>query len=89
MKGRRARWYTTVDVQWLDAIQWPAMAVTVWAAWLVGSQSKTRREWGFWVFLTSNVLWIAWSWHVHAWALLVLQVCLGAMNIRGVSKNET
>jgi hypothetical protein len=35
------------------------------------------------------VLWIAWSWHVHAWALLVLQVCLGAMNIRGVSKNET
>ena len=86
-KGKRR---PEVELRWRDLLSGEAaMAVTVWAAWLVGSQSKTRRECGFWVFLTSNVLWIAWSWHVHAWALLVLQVCLGAMNIRGVSKNET
>lgn len=76
-------------MQWLDAIQWPAMAVTVWAAWLVGSQRKPGREWGFWLFLVSNVLWIAWAWHAHAWALLMLQLCLGAINIRGVNKNES
>ena len=72
----------------LDAIQWPAMAVTLLAAWLVASQSKRRREAGFWWFILSNVLWIAWAWHVRAWALIGLQVGLFAMNIRGAAKNE-
>jgi hypothetical protein len=71
-----------------DLIQWPAMVVTVAAAWLVASQSKTRRAVGFWVFLASNVLWIVWGWHAGAYALIVLQVCLAALNIRGVRKNE-
>ena len=31
----------------LDALQWPAMAVTLIAAWLVGGQSARRRTWGF------------------------------------------
>ncbi len=70
----------------LDALQWPAMAVTVVASWLVGSTKSPRRKLGFWVFLTSNALWIAWGWHANAWALVVLQVCLAAMNIRGCAK---
>jgi hypothetical protein len=65
------------------------MAVTVLAAYLVGSQRKSFRAWGFWVFLLSNVLWMAWGWHAQAWALVVLQVCLAVMNIRGTKKNET
>jgi hypothetical protein len=72
----------------LDAIQWPAMAVTLFAAWLVASRTKSRREKGFWCFIASNVLWIVWAWHTSAWALIALQVGLFAMNVRGAIKNE-
>jgi len=72
----------------VDLLQWPAMAVTVLAAWLVASQSKRRRTAGFWVFLTSNVLWIVWGWHDRAFALIALQIALAALNIRGVFKND-
>jgi hypothetical protein len=34
----------------LDLIQSPAMLATVITAWLVASQSKRRREFGFWCF---------------------------------------
>jgi len=72
----------------LDLIQWPAMVVTVLAAWLVGSRSTRRRAIGFWVFLASNALWIAWGVPAHAYGLIVLQVALAVMNMRGVSRNE-
>lgn len=73
----------------LDLIQWPAMVASVVAAWLVASQSKRRRKFGFWCFLVSNVLWVAWGWHVKAWALIALQIALAFLNIRGSRKNET
>jgi hypothetical protein len=73
----------------LDLLQWPAMAATLLAAWLVGSQRKGRRELGFWVFIASNVLWIAWGWHDGAWALVALQVGLFALTLRGARKNDT
>ncbi|MDQ0142304.1 hypothetical protein [Cupriavidus necator] len=69
---------------WLEASQWPAMVVTVLATWLVGSRSIARRRAGFWVFLVSNMLWIAWGWHGDAYALIVLQLALIAMNLRGM-----
>jgi hypothetical protein len=72
----------------LDAVQWPAMAVTLLAAWLVASRSKARRQAGFWIFIASNALWIVWAWHAQAWALIALQVGLFVMNIRGTVKNE-
>lgn len=72
----------------LDALQWPAMAITLIAAWLVGSLSRRRRTFGFWCFVLSNVLWVAWGWHDHAWALIGLQLGLFAMNLRGVLKND-
>jgi hypothetical protein len=72
----------------LDAIQWPAMAVTLIAAWLVASRKRSRREQGFWWFIASNVLWIAWGWHDGAWALIALQGGLFALNVRGALKNE-
>jgi hypothetical protein len=75
-------------MDWVDAIQWPAMLVTVVAAWMVASQRKFKRNWGFWLFLLSNVLWIVWGWHDEAYALIALQVCLAVLNIRGVKKNE-
>lgn len=73
---------------YIHHLQWPAMAVTILAAWLVASQSKRRRAAGFWLFLASNVLWIVWGWHDGAWALVALQVALAILNTRGVSKNE-
>jgi len=72
----------------LDLLQWPAMAVTVAAAWLVGSRSAAKRAAGFWAFFASNVLWVVWGLHDGAYALVVLQFCLAATNLRGVYKND-
>lgn len=74
-----------MDIDWL---QWPAMVVTVAATWLVASRSRRKRIVGFFVFLFSNLLWIAWGWSAAAYALIVLQVALLAMNMRGIFKNE-
>jgi len=65
------------------------MVVTVGAAWLSAAQTKRRREIGFWCFIVSNVLWIAWGLPAQAYALVVLQLALAVMNIRGAMKNET
>lgn len=75
-------------MDWIDLLQWPSMVITVIAAWLTGSQRKLRRMIGFWCFLASNVLWGIWGWHQQAWAMIVLQVCLAALNIRGANKND-
>lgn len=72
----------------LDALQWPAMAATLVAAWLVASPAKRKRSWGFWCFIASNVLWIVWGWHDRAFALIALQVGLFALNVRGARNNE-
>ena len=72
----------------LSLLQWPAMVVTLIAAWLVASQSRARRNWGFWTFILSNLLWIVWGWHEDAIALIVLQVGLFVLNLRGAKKNE-
>jgi hypothetical protein len=72
----------------LDLLQWPAFVASVAAAWLVASNSKGRRNAGFWVFLGSNVLWVIWGLHTQAFALIALQVCLAALNIRGLFKTE-
>ena len=64
------------------------MVASVLAAWLVASSHAQRRNVGFWVFLASNVLWVAWGWHTHAYALIALQVMLSLMNVRGLKKTE-
>ena len=51
-------------------------------------QQKRRRQAGFWLFLASNVLWVVWGLHDDAYALILLQVGLAALNIRGAFKNE-
>ena len=72
----------------LDALQWPAMTVTIIAAWLVASQRSGKRGWGFWLFILSNVLWVVWGVHARAYALVALQVALAGLNVRGALKNE-
>jgi len=77
----------TLASAWLDLLQWPAMAVTVVAAWYVASRSRSRRKLGFWLFLLSNALWVVWGVYSRAYALVLLQCCLAAMNIRGEQRN--
>ncbi|WP_226504622.1 hypothetical protein [Pseudomonas sp. MWU16-30317] len=72
----------------IDLLQWPAMAVTVFAAWFTGSSKPTRRMIGFWCFALSNVLWVIWGLHADAYALIILQVFLALMNLRGFKKNR-
>lgn len=72
----------------LDLLQWPAMVVTITAAWFVASRSAARRKLGFWIYLVSNVLWTTWGIATQAYALVVLQFCLAVMNIRGERRNS-
>ncbi len=72
----------------LNWVQWPAMAMTITAAWLVGSASERKRSIGFYVFLISNALWILWGVTAAAYALVVLQLFLAVTNVRGASKND-
>lgn len=72
----------------MDAVQWPAMVVTLTAAWLVASERRHRRWMGFWCFIGSNLLWILWGWHDGAYALIALQVGLFVMNLRGARKTQ-
>jgi hypothetical protein len=74
-------------MDYLDWVQWPAMVMTVVAAWLIGSLNTSRRMLGFCCFMCSNLLWGIWGWHTQAWALIILQICLALMNIRGCKKN--
>jgi len=78
-----------VDIDTLiDFLQWPAMAVTLVAAFLVGARHAKKRVVGFWAFIVSNALWIVWGVHDGAWALIALQVGLAAMNVRAIVRNE-
>lgn len=72
----------------LDFIQWGAFALSLLAAWLVASTKESRRNIGFWVFLVSNVAWTVWGVHTSAYALIALQVCLAALNVRGLAKTR-
>ncbi len=73
-------------MDWLDALQWPAMVCTICAAWFVSSDSERRRKIGFWVYLLSNAAWVSWGLYTQAYALITLQFALAAMNIRGARK---
>src|SRR5690606_35886060 len=69
-------------------LQWPALVATLTAAWLVASQRRGRRLAGFVTLVVSNVLWVIWAIPAHAYALVVLQVGLFLLNLRGVRNNE-
>ncbi|HDZ55040.1 MAG TPA: hypothetical protein ENI17_11795 [Pseudomonas xinjiangensis] len=72
----------------INAVQWPAMAATLVAAWLIGSQTKRKRSWGFYCFILSNILWVIWGVYADAYALIALQIGLFVLNVRGTKKNE-
>ena len=69
-------------------MQWPAMAVTVFASWLLTSTTKRRRFAGFVCFLVSNVMWVLWAVPMGVYAVILLQICLALFNLRGLQKNQ-
>jgi len=62
------------------------MVVTIAATMLVASSHSRKRKAGFWLFLVSNVLWIAWGLHADTPALIALQIALAGLNIYGAIK---
>lgn len=73
----------------LAFLQWPAMGVTLAASWLVASHSQSRRQAAFWLFLLSNLMWAVWGLNSGALALVILQFCLAALNLRGARKADS
>jgi len=73
----------------VDILQWPAMALTIVATWLVGSTHARKRTTGFYFFLASNGLWSVWAMHASVPALLILQAVLAVFNVRGMRKTES
>ncbi|HEY0062932.1 MAG TPA: hypothetical protein VGC21_12490 [Telluria sp.] len=69
-------------------LEWPAMLVSVAAAWWMASRRADRRVIAFWLFTIGNLMWIAWGWAEGAWGLIALNTFLMALNVRGILKNE-
>ena len=69
-------------------LEWPAMAISLAAAYLLASQKPEKRVIAFWLLIVGNIMWIAWGWGEDAWALIALNVGLMALNVRGIFKNE-
>ncbi len=73
-------------MDFVNLLQWPAMAITIAATLLVASSDSRHRKTGFWLFLASNGLWIAWGVHAYTPALIALQIALAGLNIHGALK---
>jgi hypothetical protein len=73
---------------WLAWLEWPAMAISLVAAWLIASKQARKRIVAFVLLILGNVLWIGWGWGDGAYALIALNAGLMALNIRGILKNE-
>ena len=69
-------------------LQWPAMAISLAAAWLIASKQARKRIVAFVLLILGNLLWIAWGWGDSAYALIFLNAGLMALNVRGILKNE-
>jgi len=73
----------------LSLLQWPGMAVNVLSVWLLTSKTKGKRHSGFILSLFSNLLWGIWGVYAEALAVLLLQIALATLNVRGARKTET
>jgi hypothetical protein len=71
----------------IEFLQCPAMAITVLAAWFMGSVRARRRVIAFWCFTAGNALWVVWGISHDAYGLIMLEVILALMNMRGLKKN--
>ena len=73
---------------YLAYLEWPAMAITLAAAWWMASTKPQKRIVAFGMLIVGNLMWIGWGWGDEAWALIALNAGLLALNIRAIMKNE-
>ena len=76
-------------MDFVELLQWPAMAITVLAAWFMGSIRAKRRAVAFWCFTAGNAIWVVWGLSHAAYGLITLEVIMALMNMRGLKKNLT
>lgn len=69
-------------------LEWPAMAISLAAAWWMGSTKAKKRIVAFVLLIIGNLMWIAWGYGEGAWALIALNVGLMGLNVRAIMKNE-
>ena len=74
--------------EFVAKLEWPAMAISLAAAWWMGSRKAQKRVVAFVMLIVGNLMWIAWGWGAQAWALIALNAGLMALNVRGIVKNE-
>jgi hypothetical protein len=74
--------------EFLALLEWPAMAVSLAAAWWMGSKQAGKRIVAFCMLIVGNLMWIGWGWSTDARALIALNLGLLALNVRGILKNE-
>ena len=72
----------------LPFLEWPAMAISLVAAYLLGSVKPGKRIVAFVMLIIGNLLWIGWGWGNEAKALIALNVGLMVLNVRAIFKNE-
>ena len=73
---------------YLAYLEWPAMLITLAAAWWMGSTKPLKRIVAFCMLIVGNLMWIGWGWGDEAWALIALNVGLLALNVRAILNNE-
>ena len=74
--------------EFFSYLEWPAMAISLAAAYWLGSTRPKKRIVAFAMLILGNLMWIAWGWGDGAWALIALNVGLMALNVRAIIKNE-
>lgn len=74
----------------MEWLQWPAMVLSLGAAWLTGDADASHRAVGFVLYIVSNVLWITWGWRTKTptpWGLIVMYLVFSFLSARGLVNN--
>lgn len=81
----KASWYWLTSWTLLKVLQWSAAALTIWGAWLLSEPSYPVSR-GFTFFLGANGIWICYAWLTGQDGLLVQQIVLTGISLKGIRK---
>jgi hypothetical protein len=74
-------WLTTGTL--LKGLQWSAAALTIYGAWHLSAPARPISV-GFAFFLAANAVWISYAWLTGQSGLLVQQVVLTFISLKGI-----
>ena len=67
----------------LKALEWSAAALTIYGAWYLSAPSRPISV-GFAFFLAANAVWLAYAWMTGQSGLLVQQLVLTIISLKGI-----